>query len=394
MTRLIIFLAFAGSLLCQTKSSVEKAWGLAANGQREQAVSLLQKVIASNPNDADARLLLGSLFMDAGRGQEAIAQLTEAVKLRPRSAEAQNALGEAYNSAGEAKAAREPFEKAVAIKPDYGVAQMNLGEVLLNSGELAPASEHLNRAIKLLPRGDDSAYTRYLLAKLYTAQNDVPQAAETLQQAIAMRPEFPQAWSDLGEARKTLLDDNAALAAFTRAVELAPNDAVAQYRLGAEYLDMNKPRIAVEHLEIAYRLSPEDQSTLNALQSALRQDNRTSEADEIKQKLTELLLMKDKANQDALAAANLNNEGARLEHAGDLPDALKKYQAAVKLAPNNVPMRVNYAVALLRIGKWTDGLNELHAALLMDPSNAKIQEAMKEALAQAPANTIPDWGRR
>jgi tetratricopeptide (TPR) repeat protein len=227
-----------------------------------------------------------------------------------------------------------------------------------------------------------------------TAQNDISKAAELLQQAVAMRPGFAQAWSDLGEARKTLVDDTAALAAFTRAVELAPNDAVAQYRLGAEYLDMNKPHIAVEHLEIAYRLSPENQSTLNALQSALRQDNRASEADEIKQKLAELLLMKDKANQNALAAANLNNEGARLQAAGDLPGALKKYQAAVKLAPKNVPMRVNYAVALLRLGQWTDGLNELHAALLMDPSNSKIQQAMKEALAQAPPNTVPDWGRR
>jgi tetratricopeptide (TPR) repeat protein len=394
MARVTIFLAFAGLLLCQTKSSVEKAWRLAANGQRDQAVSLLQQAIASNPNDADARLLLGSLFMDAGRGPEAIAQITEAVKLRPHSAEAQNALGEAYNSVGNAKGAREPFEKAIAIKPDYGIAQMNLGEALLTLGELAPAAEHLNRAIKLLPRGDDLAYARYLLAKVNTAQNNVPQAADLLQQAVTMRPGFPQAWSDLGEARKTLLDDNAALAAFTRAVELAPNDAVAQYRLGAEYLDMNKPHIAVQHLEIAYRLSPEDQSTLNALQSALRQDNRASEADEIKQKLAELLLMKDRANQNALAATNLNNEGARLEHAGDLPGALKKYQAAVELAPKNVPMLVNYAVALLRLGKWTDGLNELHAALLMDPSNVKIQEAMKEALAQAPPNTVPDWGRR
>jgi tetratricopeptide (TPR) repeat protein len=394
MRRVTIFLAFACLLLCQTSSSVEKAWRLAANGQRDQAMALLQTAIGSNPHDVDARLLLGSLFIDAGRGPEAIAQLLEAVKLRPKSAQAQNALGEAYNSVGDMNAAREPFEKAVAIKPDYGVAQMNLGEVLLSSGELAPAADHLNRAIKLLPRGDDSAYARYLLARVYTAQNEIAKAGELLQQAVAMRPGFPQAWSDLGEARKALLDDTAALAAFTRAVELAPNDAVAQYRLGAEYLDMNKPHIAAEHLEIAYRVSPEDQSTLNALQSALRQDNRTAEADEIKQKLAELLLMKDKANQNALAAANLNNEGARLEHSGNLSSALEKYQAAVKLAPKDVPMRVNYAVALLRTGKWTDGLNELHAALLMDPSNAKIQEAMKEALAQAPANTIPAWGRR
>ncbi len=59
----------------------------------------------------------------------------------------------------------------------------------------------------------------------------------------------------MGEARKTLLDDAAALAAFERAVQLAPNDAVAQYRLGAAYLDNDKPHDALPHLEQAYRLT-------------------------------------------------------------------------------------------------------------------------------------------
>ncbi|MGC2657246.1 MAG: tetratricopeptide repeat protein [Bryobacteraceae bacterium] len=394
MKRTILHLFFAAILLGQTNSAVEQAWKLAASGKRDESIALLEKRLATDPRDADARLLLGSLLTEAGHGPEAIAQLTEAVKLRPHSAEAQNALGETYNRFGEVKAARGAFERAVAIQPGYGVAQMNLGEVLLNAGEAGPAGEHLNRAVKLLPRGDDAAYAHYLLAKCYTAQNEAPMAAEHLRQAVEMRPAFPEAWSDLGEARKTLLDDAAALEAFTRAVQLAPNDPVAQYRLGAEYLDMDKPHLAVDHLATAYRLGPEDQSTLNALQRALRQDGRGKEADEIKQKLAELLLAKDKANQDAQAAVNLNNDGARLQSAGDLPAAATKYQAAIELAPKNVPMRVNYAVALLRLGKWTEGLNQLHAALLMDPSNAKIQEALKEAVAQAPAGTVPDWNRR
>jgi tetratricopeptide (TPR) repeat protein len=166
---------------------------------------------------------------------------------------------------------------------------------------------------------------------------------------------------------------------------------VAQYRLGAEYLDADKPHEAVEHLEIAYRLTPDDQSTLNALQKALRQDGKTTEADEIKKKLSDLLRRRDEASQNALKGANLNNEGAKLEQAGNLQAALEKYQAAAQLAPQNVPIRVNYAVGLLRSGKWTEGLNELHAAALMDPSNPKIKQTLQQALAQAPAETLPDW---
>jgi predicted Zn-dependent protease len=55
-------------------------------------------------------------------------------------------------------------------------------------------------------------------------------------------------------------------------------------------------------------------------------------------------------------------------------------------------IRVNYAVALLRLGRWTEGLQELHEASLRDPNDAKIKAALQDALSQVPANLRPDWG--
>jgi len=62
----------------------------------------------------------------------------------------------------------------------------------------------------------DAAHPRYLRAKIHTAQNEVEKAAAELKAAVALRPDFAEAWSDLGEARKTLLDDDGAFAAFER----------------------------------------------------------------------------------------------------------------------------------------------------------------------------------
>ncbi len=126
----------------------------------------------------------------------------------------------------------------------------------------------------------------------------------------------------------------------------------------------------------------------------MRQEGQSQEADEIKRKLADLLQKRDRENQNAVAATELNNKGAALQKAGDLSGAMEKYRAAVALSPENVAIRVNYGIALLRLGKWTDGLNELHGALLRDPSNIKIQEALKEALAQAPPGTVPSWNGR
>src|SRR6202043_3475923 len=111
---------------------------------------------------------------------------------------------------------------------------------------------------------------------------------------------------DLGQARKTLLDSQGAIAAFETAVRLNPRDAVAQYRLGAECLRQGQVRAAVEHLEQAYLLNPADQSTMNSLQIALRQDGQPDRADLVRRKLADLLKEKDQINRNQLMAIKLN----------------------------------------------------------------------------------------
>lgn len=391
VSRFIVALLCAATLLFGQAATLEHAWDLAANGQRDEAIQVAQKVVERNPKDADARLLLGSLLVERGDRIESIAQLLEAVRLRPESAQAQNALGEAYRRFGDAKAALVPFQKAVDIKPAFGVAQENLGAVMVEIGDLSGAAEHLDRAIQLLGHSDDAADAHYLRAKVYKAHSDVHKAAAQLEQAVSIRPDFPEAWSDLGDARRVLLDVPGSIAALERAVKLKPTDAVAQYRLGAEYLRQGKAHLALEHLQAAYRVDPDDQSTLNSLQTALREDGQTEQAAAIKRKLVELLRKRDEVNQNVLKAIQLNNEGAALQKQGNLAAALEKYRDALHLNPKHVGIRVNYAVALLRLGRWTEGLTELHDALLRDPANAQIRAALNDALRQAPPGLVPKW---
>ena len=228
-------------------------------------------------------------------------------------------------------------------------------------------------------------------SKIYTARESYDAAIRDLNRAVALRPDLAEAWSDLGEARKAKLDDRGALLAFSKAVELNGEDAVAQYRLGAEYLRLNDAAAAAEHLRIAYKQNPQDQSVLNALQSALAKQGKDEEAAGIRAQLAKLLRERDQARQDAVTAIKLNNEGASFEKQGNLQAALDKYQQALQLYPDHVGIRVNCAVALLRLGHWTDGLNQLHNAARRDPGNAQIQLALKDALAQAPAALIPHW---
>jgi len=387
MRRCLIVLAIACASLAQ-QPEIETAWRLVAQGKRGEAVSLLRGLIKKYPQNADARLLLGSLLMEANEQSESIAQLSEAVRLRPKSAEAHNALGEAYNSFGQMKSARQEFERAVELDGRHAQAHVNLAAVLLSEGDTQSAVPHLDQAIRLFGQKPEAGYPHYLRAKVYSEGRDFSKAAAELDQALARKPDLAEAWSDLGEARKNLSDDVGALAAFRKAVELSPDDAVAETRLGSALLDSGNAHDAVPYLERAAQIDPKEQSALNALQRALRQDGQAERADAVKRQLTQLLRARDQADQNLVTAIELNNRGAELEQNGDVSGALEKYRAAAKLRPDHVGIQINLAVALLKLGHWNEGISEMRDALRRDPENRQLQKALDDALSQARAHGI------
>jgi tetratricopeptide (TPR) repeat protein len=297
---------------------------------------------------------------------------------------ARNALGEALIVSGDLKAARQELEKAVTLDPKLAQARENLGVVLLETGDLPMAAKHLDRAIQLFKQKEEGAYAAYLRARVHTASGELQQAETELDRAVALRPNLAEAWSDLGQVRDKLGDDKGALAALQRSVSLNPDGAVAHTRLGSLYLRLGQPADAVVHLQRAVQLIPEDQTALNNLQRALREVGETERADQVKSRLAEVFHKRDRDSQNALAAVNLNNEGAELQKEGKLALAVEKYRAALQLNPGHAGMRVNYAVALLRLGQWEQGLGELRTAVRQDPSNQAFQKALQDALAQAP----------
>lgn len=379
MTR---FLAFAFTLIAVAQpSSVEPVWKLIAAGKRPEAVAMLRELIKRDPRNGDARLLLGSVLMEDGQ-RESIDQLAEGVRLQPTSAEAHNALGEAYVAFDNPKAALPEFERAVKLNPRLAVAHVNLAAILVEQGQNQPAAVHLDQAIQLIGSNSEAAYPHYLRAKIYNGDRDAAKASSELEKAVSLSPDFAEAWSDLGETRKTLGDDDGSLKALRRSVELNPTGAVARTRLGTKLLDIGSAHEAVGHLEEAVRLDPKNQTALNSLLLALRRDGQPQRADVVKKQLAELIRERDRNDQNAVTALELNNNGAALEKTGDLRGALAKYRSALLLFPDHTGIRTNLAVVLLKLGRWDEGLAEFRETLRRDPNNAELKRALDDALEQ------------
>ena len=359
--------------LCAEQKPLDQAADLLSKGSIAEAVTILRQFVASDAGNADARLLLGTALALKGNRTESIEQMAEAVRLRPQSASAHNQYGTVLSRFIEVEAARHEFEKALELDPQLFEAHVNLALMLAQASELIAAAAHLDRAIELQGDTGVAAYTHFLRAKIWAAQNQVDKAMLELQKAVQLRPEYAEAWSDLGGLRRLSLDQKGAVQALEKAVALNPGDVTAQYRLGQQYLQNGDAGKAIEHFK---RADPGDVATLYNLDRALRKAGKLEDAEPIERKITELRERSNRASSVALTASRLNDEGIELEKSGDIWTALTKYRAALDLDPTGFGFELNYGLALCRIGRWEDGATELREVLRLDPDNAVAAKAL------------------
>jgi len=91
------------------------------------------------------------------------------------------------------------------------------------TGEELTAAEQsrlLDRAIKLDP---SSADAHYWLGMVHEDARRTGKAREEFEEALRKRPNYAQAWYDLGEVSRKLKDKKGAERAFRKYLELAPD---------------------------------------------------------------------------------------------------------------------------------------------------------------------------
>src|SRR6185436_20571743 len=98
-------------------------------GQRDQALEKVNRALAANPKEPQARFLKGVILTEQGKQTEAIEIFTRLTQDYPTLPEPYNNLAVIYASQGQYEKARTALEQSIRTHPTYATAYENLGDV-------------------------------------------------------------------------------------------------------------------------------------------------------------------------------------------------------------------------------------------------------------------------
>ena len=160
---------------------------ITVNGDRRMELqeALMRRRLEKYPDDFAAHFEIGALRLARLDSSQALPMLQVAVGLEPNDPEARNLLGSALVAVGRNTEAIEQFRAAVRLRSDYGTARYNLARALTRAFKFDEAVENYDQLLSQFPR---DAQVRDELGQLYLRQGKRAQANEMFDQALAIDP--------------------------------------------------------------------------------------------------------------------------------------------------------------------------------------------------------------
>jgi tetratricopeptide (TPR) repeat protein len=145
-----------------------------------------QQVLAAEPKDVRALVLLGQTLVEMDEADDALEHLERATQLAPDNVEAWGTLAVALMTAGELNGAVEAFRSLRRLQPGNVAVLVDLANVLFLLGRAPEAIDTLEEAHRHQP--GDLAILRNL-ADMYTSAGRTEKALATTQEILELMPD-------------------------------------------------------------------------------------------------------------------------------------------------------------------------------------------------------------
>jgi len=235
------------------RASIDHAITCYEKGERGQAKSQAEALVAATPNNGDAHNLLAVIALDEGRAADAEKHARAAVATALGSAIYLNTLGNALMSQGRSDEAADVLSRAHKAEPTQADILFNLANAQRQAGQIDEAMENYRQVAGLRP-GHIGAYNN--LALIMKAFGDPESAATVLIEAIAHAPKAGELRFNLGNAFHAAGRLPAAEGAYRKTIELIPTHAEAHANLGTVLAELGAKKDAEASFRKAIALNP------------------------------------------------------------------------------------------------------------------------------------------
>jgi Flp pilus assembly protein TadD len=378
--------------------ALAEAQSALSHGDADDAIRILSSYLETKPQDSSAHIMLGQAYALSGQNDRAEVEFESALKIAPDNSIALAALAELYNRGGAPEKAEPLLAHAVKVShgmpelrmewavvlarlhkykeaesalaglappsnPDQLVAYHRLkASVALGLGDSAAAAASMEKALALKP-ADPSLAMATAVAEL---QSKNAKRAANLAEPVYARTHNPEVGFLLLQAELEAKIDFRSTLDKLRATQLPPSEQLAFHQhLAALLISNGKYSTAIEELKAAADLDPTRPDLQYNLALAQFRAGQLEDAERSAEKCK---VLGDDADLEDLI-------GDIQEARGDNLGAVKSYQAAVTLAPNEEKYRLSLAVELIRHSNIDAARVVLKQAEESQPNSWRIQLA-------------------
>jgi tetratricopeptide (TPR) repeat protein len=237
-----------------------------------------------------------------------------------------------------------------------------------SAGELPKAQSMYQQILNTDPNQPDALHLLGVIAH-QGGKSDI--AVELIRKAIAIKPDYAEAYCNLGNALKELDQLEETEKSYRRSIELNPHFAHAHSNLGVLLQETGRMKGAEQSCRRALELNPEFFDAQNNLSSILIETGRLEEAEQSCRRTLQL--------NPNFAHAH-SNLGVVLLETGRLEEAERSCRRALELNPNCAAPLADLALVILRRGRSSEAVSHLHRALEIDPAFVKAQVILSKSL--------------
>jgi tetratricopeptide (TPR) repeat protein len=360
------------------------------SGKLRDAVTMAEETLKANPDDVDARRMLGRIYsrligdpqqnrLSEPMLKKAIEQYEKVVAKEPDDTDSWLMLGRLHKIALDSLSSEKAYKKALELDPDNEFAISGLAQVYSDLGDTKAALEMW----KKLAEKDPRPQALRALASAYEQAHDYKTAAQTLQRALEDSPKDTELKKNLAEdlLLAEQLDD--ALKLYQELAGADPRDSRIQVQLSRIYREKRDFAKAHAAQDRARELDPDNLDIKYNEVNLLETEGRTADAIA---RMKDLIAATTKKNY---TPADQTNRGILFQQLGSLyryneqfPEAVQSFQKALEADPDSAARASAQIIDTWRQAKdFQKAEVEAQAALKKFPDDRAVKVVRASLLA-------------